>query len=114
GRDEAQAQHADILAMRERLLVEDLAPREHRVAGEERVDVPPAIDRRDRERVRQAIERNRPRQAYHMAAIDEPAAEAALAFDELIEMHSRRVLIEPRRHHVFGFFDCNAVAMVDL
>ena len=41
----------------------------------------------------------------HMAAIDQALAEAALGFGELVEMDPRGVVIEPRRHHVLGFFD---------
>ncbi len=48
-----------------------------------------------------------------MPAIDQAAAEAALAFRILIEMNLRGILIEPRRHHVFGFLDGDAVDMVD-
>ena len=44
---------------------------------------------------------------------DEPAAEAALAFDILIEMDARGVLIEPRRGHVLRFLDRDAVNVVD-
>jgi len=35
-------------------------------------------------------------------AIDQPAAEAALGLDELVEMDARGVLIEPRRDLVLG------------
>ena len=49
-----------------------------------------------------------------MAAIDQPAAEAALALGELVEVHARGVLIEPRRDLVLGFLDRHAVDMVDL
>ena len=72
------------------------------------------IDRRDLKRVGESVERQRARQADHMATIDEPASEAAFAFTELVEMNARRVLVQPRRHHVLGFFDRHAVDMVDL
>ena len=49
-----------------------------------------------------------------MAAIDEAAAEAALALDMLIEMHPRRVLEQPRGELVLGLLDGLAVDMVDL
>src|SRR3954469_2492293 len=48
-----------------------------------------------------------------MSAIDQASREAAFRFRELIEMDSRRILIEPRRHLVLGFFDRDAVDMVD-
>ena len=48
-----------------------------------------------------------------MPAIDQAAAEAVLALGELVEVHPRGVLIEPRRHLVLGFLDRHAVDMVD-
>ncbi len=49
-----------------------------------------------------------------MAAVNEPLAEAVLALGELVEVHFRRVLIEPRRNHVLGFFHRHAVDVIDL
>ena len=49
-----------------------------------------------------------------MAAIDEPAAEAAFAFGMLVEMHARGVLEEARGELVLGLLDGLAVDMVDL
>src|ERR1700738_77272 len=75
--------------------------------------MPPAIDRCDMIGVAESVERERARQRYDVAAIDQAAAEAVLALGELVEMNARRVLVEPRRHLVLGFLDCHAVDMVD-
>ena len=48
-----------------------------------------------------------------MAAVNQPFAEAAFAFGEVIEVNARRVLIKPRRDHVLGVFDGNADNVVD-
>ena len=48
-----------------------------------------------------------------MAAIDQAAAEAALAFGELVEMNARGVLVKPCRGHMLGFLDGDAVDVVD-
>ena len=75
--------------------------------------MPPAIDGGDRQRIAEPVEGQRAGQRNHMPAIDQPAAEAALAFGILVEMDARGVLVEPGRHHVLGFFDRHAVDMVD-
>src|SRR5712672_2891399 len=48
-----------------------------------------------------------------MPAVDQAPAEAAFRFGILIEMDARRVLVEPRRQLMFGFFDSDAVDMVN-
>ena len=48
-----------------------------------------------------------------MAAIDQPAAEAAFAFDVLVEVDARSILIEAGRDHVLRLFDGDAVDMID-
>src|SRR5471032_850565 len=73
-----------------------------------------AIDRGDMERVAETIEAERTRQRYRMTAIDQPLAEAAFAFGEMVEMDTRGILIEPRRDHVFGVFNRDADDMIDL
>src|SRR5712672_1715611 len=64
--------------------------------------------------VGEPIEGQRPRERNHMAAINQPAAEAALALGELLEVKASGVLIEPGRDLVFGLLDRHAVAMIDL
>src|ERR1700722_14974774 len=73
-----------------------------------------AIDGGDMEGVGEPVERDRTRQRNDMAAIDQAAAEAAFALDELVEGDARGVLIKPRRDHVLGFLDGIAVDMIDL
>ena len=48
-----------------------------------------------------------------MSAVDQPPPESSLAFDELIEMNTRRVLIKPGRDLMLGFLDRDAVDMID-
>src|SRR5215469_277671 len=48
-----------------------------------------------------------------MSAVDQPPPESSLAFDELIEMNARGVLIEPRRDLMLGFFDRDPVDVID-
>ena len=93
--------------------LDDFAPREQRIAGEERRDMPAAVDRRDMEGVGEAVETERPGERDHMPAIDEPPPEAPLALAELVEMHLGGVLIEPGRRLVLGLLDGDAVDMVD-
>ena len=95
-------------------VLQDFAPGEHRVAGEQRRDVPAAVDRGDVEGVGEAVEAQRARERDDVAAIDQPAAEPALALAELVEMHLGGVLVEAGREHVLGFLDRHAVDMVDL
>ena len=92
---------------------EDLAPGENRVAGEQRRDVPAAVDRRDVEGVGEAVEAQRARQRDDVAAVDQPPAEPALALAELVEMHLGGVLVEAGRDLVLGLLDGDAVDMVD-
>ncbi len=113
-RDRAQAQRADIRAPRQLGLRQHLRPGEHRAAGEQRRDMASAVDRRDVKRVGEPVERERTRERDHMPAINQPAAEAVLALGELIEVHARRVLVDPRRHLMFGFLHRHAVHVVDL
>ena len=56
GRDRAQSQRANIVAMRQRRGLDDFAPGEHSVAGEERRNMPAAVDRRDMEGIGEAVE----------------------------------------------------------
>src|SRR4051794_15426262 len=74
----------------------------------------PSVDRRNVERVRETVERQRAGERNHMAAIDQPPAETVLAHRELIEVDTRGVLIKPRRHLVLGFLHCDAIHMIDL
>ena len=73
-----------------------------------------AVDGRQLEGVAQAVERQRAGHADDVAAIDQAAAEAALALGVLVEMHLGGVLPQAGRHHVLGFLDGHAVHMVDL
>ena len=81
--------------------------------GKQRCHVPAAIDRGHVERVGKAVKRERARQRNDVAAIDQPAAEAAFALGELVEMDARGVLVEPCRDHVLGFLHGDAVDVVD-
>ncbi len=72
-----------------------------------------AVDGGDVEGIGEAVERQRARERNHVAAIDQPVAEPALLGAEQIEMDARRVLIEPGRDHMLGFFDGDAVDMID-
>src|SRR5450759_3241231 len=65
------------------------------------------------ERVAEPVEAERTRQRNGVAAIDQAAAEAALALAELVEMHARGVLIKPRRDLMLGFLHRDAVDMID-
>ena len=114
GGDGAQAQRADILAAGQFGGGQHLGPGEHRAAGEQRRHVPPAIDRRHVERIAEPVERERARQRDGVAAIDQPVAEAAFALGEVVEMNARGVLIKPRRDHVLGVLDRDAVDVIDL
>ena len=78
GRDRAQPQGPDVVAARQRRRLDHFAPGEHGVAGEERRDMPAAIDGGDMEGVGEAVEGQRAGERDHMAAIDEPAAEPPL------------------------------------
>ena len=54
GRDGAQPQRADVVAARQFGLRQNFRPREHGVAGKQRIDVTAAIDRGDMKCVGQA------------------------------------------------------------
>ncbi len=56
GRDCAQSECADIVAAGQRRGLDNFAPGEHRIAGEERRDMPATVDRRDMEGVGEAVE----------------------------------------------------------
>ena len=62
GRDQPQAQRADIRTMRQLGRFQHLAPGKHRIAGEKRADMPAAIDRGDVKRVCESVEGQRARQ----------------------------------------------------
>src|SRR5579863_2239027 len=112
-RDRADAQGADVAAVRQGCARKDFAPGEDRVAGEGRRDVSSGVDTRDMEGVGEAVEAQRARQRDDMAAIDQTTAEAALAFSKLIEMDLGGVLEEARRNLMLGFLDRHAVDVVD-
>src|SRR5450830_632035 len=65
------------------------------------------------ERVAEPVEGERARQRNGMAAIDQAAAEAALALGELVEMDARGILVKPGGDLVLGFFHGDAVEVVD-
>ena len=106
-------QGADVVAAGQGGGVEDFAPGEDRVAGEQRRDVAAAVDRGDVEGVGEPVEAEGARERDDVAAVDQAAAEPALAFAELVEMHLRGVLVEARRDLVLGLFDGHAVDVVD-
>src|ERR1700722_10687899 len=112
GRNRPQPEGANIIAVRQRRGLENLAPGEHSVAGEQRRDMSAAIDRRDMEGVGEAIETERPGERDHMSTVDKPPPEAPLSLAELVEVHLGGVLIEPGRRLVLSFFDGDAVDMV--
>ena len=99
--------------LRQRRGLHNFAPGEQSVAGEQRRDMPAAVDRRDMEGVGEAVETQGARERDHVPAVDEPPAEASLALAELVEMHLGGVLIEPGRRLVLGLFDGDAVDMID-
>src|SRR5579884_1284804 len=76
--------------------------------------MPPAVDGGYVKGVGKPVERQSARKRDGMAAVDQALAESPLAFLEMVEMDARVVLIEPGRHRVFGFFDGDAVQVVDL
>src|SRR5262245_29075524 len=63
--------------------------------------------------VAQAIEGQCARKRNGVSAIDKTPTESSAAFGELVEMDARGVLIKTRRDLVFGFFDGDAVNVVD-
>src|SRR5271166_5213058 len=113
GGDGAQPESPDVVSSRQRCGLHDLAPRENRVAGKQRRDMPAAVDRRDVEGVGEAVETQRARERNDVPAVDEPPAEPPLSLAELVEMNFGGVLVEPGRHLVLGFLDGDAVDMVD-
>src|SRR5277367_6936939 len=102
GRDQAHAQRADVVAAGQDGRIEDFAPGEHRIAREQRRDMPPAVDRRDMERIGEAVEAERARERDDVAAVDQPPPEPALRLAELVEMHLGGVLIETGRDLMLG------------
>src|SRR3984957_5091545 len=96
GRRHPQAQSADVVPPGQRRAVENFAPGEHGVAGEQRRDMAPAVDRGDVKGVGEAIEAQRARQRNDVPAIDQPASETALALAELIEIDLAGVLKQAR------------------
>ena len=65
------------------------------------------------EGVGEAVEGQRAGERDHVPAVDQPPAETALAFGELVEMNARGVLIEPGRDLVLGLLDGDAVDVID-
>ena len=59
------------------------------------------------------LKRQRAGERDDVAAVDQPPAEPALALAVKVEMHLGGVLVEARRDLVLGFFDGDAVDMVD-
>ncbi len=80
GRDRAQPQRADVAAAGQLGLGQHLRPGKHRAAGKQRRDVTAAIDGGDVEGVGEAVEGQRAGERDDVAAIDQPPAEAALAW----------------------------------
>src|ERR1700677_2530607 len=113
GRDRAHPERANVVAAGQRRGLENFAPCEHSIAGEERRDMSAAIDRRDMEGVGEAVETQGASERDHMPTIDEPPPEAPLPLAELVEMHLGGVLIKPGRRLVLGLFDGDAVDMID-
>ena len=75
GRDQTQAQRADIVAARQGGLVQDFRPGIDRVAREGWRDVPSAVDGGDVEGVGQAVETEPPGERDDMPAVDQALAE---------------------------------------
>src|ERR1700684_518883 len=113
GRDRAHPERANVVAAGQRRGLENFAPCEHSIAGEERRDMSGAIDRRDMKGVGEAVETEGASERDHMPTIDEPPPEAPLPLAELVEMHPGDVLIEPARCLVLAFLDGDAVDMID-
>src|ERR1700719_719084 len=64
--------------------------------------------------IAKTVEGERARQRNGVTAIDQAAAEPAFAFGKLIEMNTCGVLVKPRGGGMLGFFDGNAVHVIDL
>ena len=92
---------------------DDLAPGKNGVAGEERRDMPAAVDRRDMESVGEAVEAQGASERNDVAAIDQAAPETPLPLGELVEMHLGGILIEPGRGLVLSLLDRDPVDMID-
>ena len=58
--------------------------------------MPSAVDRRYMERVTKPVEAERAGQRNGVAAINQPVAETAFAFCEMVEMDARGILIKSR------------------
>src|SRR5262245_4509641 len=110
----AQAERAHVRASGKLGFVENLAPRINGVAGERGRDVPRAVQSENVESIGEPIEAQGAGDGDDVAAIDEPPAEPALAFDMLIEMDARRVLEQARGELMLGLFDRLPVNVVDL
>ena len=113
GRDGAQSQRPDIVTARQRRCLDHLAPGEQSVAGEQRRDMPAAVDRGDVEGVGEAIEAQCAGERNDVAAIDQTPPEAPLPLAELVEMDLGGVLIEPGGGLVLGLLDRDPVDMID-
>ncbi len=73
-----------------------------------------AVEAEHVEGVGEAVKAERAGDRDDVPPIDEPPAEALLGLTVLVEMHAGGVLIEARRHLVFGLFDGLAVHVIDL
>src|SRR4051812_9993828 len=85
----AQPQRADVVSPRQFAGRQHLGPSIHGAAREQRRDGAAAVDGGDVKRVGETIERDRTRQGNDVAAVDQPASEAALRRRELIEVDAR-------------------------
>ena len=84
-----------------------------RVAREHRVYVPACVDPQQESCIGEAVERQRAGERDHVPAIGEAAAEARVLAGMGVEMHTRRVLVEARGDLMLGFFDGNAIDVID-
>ena len=113
GRDQPQAQGADIGAAGQVGRVQHLRPGIDRVAGPAGIDVAAAVDRQDVQAVAEPVERQRPGQRDHHAAIDDAGAESALALGVVVEMDPGAVVVEAGGAAVLALHHAHAVDMVD-
>ena len=112
--DRAQSQRANVGPVGKLRLGQHLRPGKNGRTREQRRHVASAIDRRDMESVGEPVAGQRTGERDHVPAIDQPAAETALGLGKQVEVDARIVLVKPRGHLVFGFFDRHPVDVVDL
>lgn len=113
GRDATWAQRSQIVASRQRELVDHFRPGVDGIAGKGRHDTSATIDRGNPEGIGQAVERQRTRETDDVSAIDEAAAKATSLLGLLIEVYPRGILVQAGDHHVLALLVGHAVNMID-